>query len=95
MSVKISYSPDFYGETDEAYYVEGGLAYAVSGQTSVDVHFGDSQYKDDVNNDDYSDYNIGVTTSYEWFDLDVRYWDTQSLSSSQDGSFIISISGSQ
>ena len=42
----------------------------------MDVHYGVSRFDNEQLNDNYGDYNVGVTSSLDWFDLDVRFWDT-------------------
>lgn len=73
------YSPEFYGETGTALYLEANAAYALTDRLSLSGAFG-RQTIDDVNgpaagsaDDDYTTWNIGGTYAVSGFTLDLRY----------------------
>ena len=75
-SAGVAYTPDNFGNTDDGVYVNGGVGYSVTDFLSVDANIGYWSV-DDSFGDDYADWNIGATLSVQdWFDLDVRYFDT-------------------
>lgn len=93
-AAKVSYSPDFYGETGVAWYPEANLGISLLENLSADVHYGNQMFEDDLV-DDYQDWNIGLTYSTEWADLDIRYYDTQDrLGGIEDDQIVFSISRS-
>jgi uncharacterized protein (TIGR02001 family) len=76
------YSPDFFGETSDAFYSEIAAAYAFSDALSFSGAFG-HQTIDDVNgpgagsdSGDYNTWNIGATYTTHGFAIDARYVDT-------------------
>jgi uncharacterized protein (TIGR02001 family) len=76
-----NYSPENYGETGEAIYVELNGAYAFTDAFAASAAFG--SYKiDDVNgplagapSDTYNSWNLGATYALHGFELDLRYHD--------------------
>ncbi len=94
LSTKISYSPDFYLETGEAWYAEVGIGVPLGEFFGLDAHYGFSTFQE-TGTDDYSDWNIGLTASVEGFDLDLRYYDTTDrIGGSMDDAVVFSISRS-
>ncbi|NWH09359.1 MAG: hypothetical protein HXY22_12075 [Alphaproteobacteria bacterium] len=73
----VYYSPDFFFETGDAFYVTGGLALPVTDWLTLDANIGYQSIDDNVNfgADDYMDWNIGATAAYEGFEFGVRYTD--------------------
>ncbi len=75
-------SPDFFGETGEAHYIEGNGSINLTKDFSLSGAVG-YQYIDDINGPlpgtpsaDYVTWNAGATYSIAGFDLDLRYIDT-------------------
>jgi uncharacterized protein (TIGR02001 family) len=93
-SAKVSYSPDFYGETDSSLYLEGNLSLLLTDSFSASAHYGVSEFDNTLLNDNYSDYNVGVTKSTQGFDIDVRYFDTTGRVGADDDAFVLTISRS-
>ena len=76
------YSPDFFGETDAALYLEIAAAYVFSDSLSFSGAYG-NQTIDDVDgpgpgtvDGDYNTWNLGATYSALGFSFDLRYVDT-------------------
>lgn len=69
------YSPEFFGDTGNAWYITGGLALNVTEAITVDANIGNQSIDD---GDDYTDWNIGVNFAHEPWGLsfDLRYTDT-------------------
>ncbi|MBC7767239.1 MAG: hypothetical protein H7124_00470 [Phycisphaerales bacterium] len=73
------YSPEFTGETGQAYYVEANAAFAVNDAVGVSGAIG-YQAIDDVSgvfpgefSDEYTTWNVGATYTLHGFAIDVRY----------------------
>jgi len=81
VGAKVYYSPDFFGETGDAYYIDGHLNFALPYDFSLNTHVG-HQYidKGNVNNPgasvDYTDWKVGLSKDLFGFGLDVSYTDT-------------------
>jgi uncharacterized protein (TIGR02001 family) len=75
LSGGIYYSPEFFGDTGDAWYVTGGISVPIIDALSASANIG---YQDVEDLDDYTDWNVGLTYNYEpWgLDFDVRYHDT-------------------
>jgi len=84
LGAAIYYSPDNYGETGDALYLEINATFAVSDALSFDAAYGNQSIEDadgedgvDVTEeDDYNTWNIGATYALHGFTLDLRYHDT-------------------
>ncbi|MBI1239885.1 MAG: hypothetical protein GC199_11155 [Alphaproteobacteria bacterium] len=77
ISGAVYYSPDFFAETGDAYYVTAGVAVPVLDWLTLDANVGYQDIDDNVTfgADDYTDWNVGATVSVEGFDFGVRYTD--------------------
>lgn len=94
VGLKFSYSPDFYGETGEAYYPEFNVGFSFLEDWSLSAHIGQQLFEDDAI-DEYIDWNIGVTYAAEWFDITVGYYDTTDrLGGDEDDAVVLTISKS-
>lgn len=92
--VKVSYSPEFYAETGEAFYPELNVGVALTDRLGLGGHIGIQTFQDDLQ-DDYTDWNIGFSYSFEWADLDLRYYDTTDrIGGDDDDAVVFSISRS-
>jgi len=71
-------SPEFFGETGFAWYVEGNAALPVNDVLSVSgaVGFQDVEGGVTVNDDSYTTWNLGGTLALAGFALDLRYHDS-------------------
>lgn len=89
----LAYSPEFFGETGEAYYAKGTAAYAFNDMVSGDVGLGYS-FGDAWEDSETTDWQVGVTFALEPFDLDFRYTDLDVDGVDLDDSenFIVTIS---
>lgn len=84
LGANVYYSPEFFGETGEAWAVEGnaGYTFAAIGRftPSISGAVGWQQIKetdfDGANDDDYVYWNVGLGIGFDKFTLDLRYWDT-------------------
>jgi len=75
LSLGIAYTPDNFGDTDDGIYFQSGISVPLTEQFSIDANL--NYYDvDPTFGEDYLDWNIGATLSLEWFDADVRYFDT-------------------
>ena len=75
VNVGIAFSPNYFGGTDDAYYFSGGVDVPITDTVSVSGGINYSKYKAPLAN--YWDWNIGATLNVNnWFDIDVRYYDT-------------------
>lgn len=91
---KVSYSPDFYLESGGAWYPEVSVGFAITDRLGADIHAGFQTFEDDLQ-DDYTDYNVGLTYSCDWADLDLRYYDTSDrIGGNSDDVVVFSISKS-
>jgi len=75
VSAGINYSPDNFGGTGDAIYYQVGFSVPVMKNLSFDVN---GNYYDvkPAFSADYFYWNVGLTYSFEWFDADLRYHDT-------------------
>jgi len=72
-SLSVAYSDDYYGETDEFWYVAGDYSFALSDEFSLGLHLGYNMLEEDggflaTDEDSYTDYS--VTLSYSWSGVD-------------------------
>lgn len=83
---KFSYSPEWTGETGEAWYIEGNVDVPAGRFFTINLHAGYQWFDDNtaVGFDDYSDYLIGVSFAAIGLDFQVAYVDT-SLPEAQNG----------
>lgn len=72
---KVSWSPEFYGETGDAVRWEAAIAHAVAEAISVDAVFGVNSFEENSVNNDYQDFNVGVTFASGPIAFDVRFHD--------------------
>lgn len=104
-SVGAWFSPDFFGGIGDAIYIPVGIDVPIpmgdSGPFSLSVsgELGWNKYFDVAGDDDYVNWNLGLTIAIEdWFDVDVRYHDTDlpdiDCNKLCDERFVISISRS-
>ena len=94
VGVKLSGSPDFYGESGEAWYPEFNASYTFKEDWSLSAHVGQQSFSDDLY-DDYTDWNISLTYATEWGDISVGYYDTTDrIGGDEDDSVVLSFSRS-
>ncbi len=75
LSLGIAYTPENFGDTDDGIYFQSGISVPLTDQFSIDANL--NYYDvDPTFGEDYLDWNIGATLSLEWFDADLRYFDT-------------------
>lgn len=75
VSFGLAYTPDNFGGTDDGLYYQSGISFPITDQFSIDANL--NYYDVDVTfGEDYLDWNIGATLALEWFDADLRYFDT-------------------
>jgi uncharacterized protein (TIGR02001 family) len=75
LSGGIYYSPEYFGDTGDAWYLTAGLEVPLFHSISGSANIG---WQDVETTGDYTDWNFGLTYTYEpWaLDFDVRYHDT-------------------
>lgn len=87
VGASVAYSPEFYYEIGDAFYYAGSVALPINELFSVDATIGYSDFVDAGG--DYTDYSLGLTTSFEGFDLDFRFIGTDD--DALDEYFVVSI----
>jgi len=73
LGAQLGYTPEYFGETGEATYVELNGAYAFTDAMSVSGAFGTQDF--DAGGD-YDTWNLGAAWAMHGFTLDLRYHDT-------------------
>lgn len=58
---------------NESTYLEGTASYGFSDELSADVSVGNYSFD---GGGDYTNWSVGGTYSFDFFDVDLRYWDT-------------------
>jgi uncharacterized protein (TIGR02001 family) len=78
LGAALYYSPEFFGETGDAYYVEANAGYAITDSLSASGAVGYQDVEDGVlgGEDGYTTWNLGATYTLAGFGLDLRYHDT-------------------
>jgi uncharacterized protein (TIGR02001 family) len=78
LSTAINYSPEFFGKSGDATYLQGGADYSLPMGITLSGHIG-KQWIDletTYGAPDYIDYSIGGSYSWQSFDLSLTYVDT-------------------
>ena len=74
VSAGVYYTEDNFGSTDEAIYFTSGVEVPIGESLSFSGNF--SHYEvEPAFGEDYNTWDAGFTYSFEWFDIDVRYYD--------------------
>ncbi len=78
LGAQYAYTPDNFGHTDDAHYVQGKLDVPLPYGFTSHAYLGYQMYdkNDEVGMPDYADWNIGVGYSFERVDVDLSYVDT-------------------
>ena len=79
VGAKVYYSPDFFGETGDAYYIDGHLNFSLPYDLSLNTHVGHQYVADEFGSGkslDYTDWKVGLSKDIFGFGLDVSYTDT-------------------
>lgn len=90
----VAFSPEFYGETGQAFYPSFDVSVPLGEYFSVGGHYGYKSFSDDPADggaEDYSEWNISATASYEGFDFTVGYSDTSEEAGDENDTFFASI----
>lgn len=74
VEVGIAYSDDYYGETDEFWYLSGDYSFSVSDEVSIGLHIGYNMLEEDggflaTDEDAYIDYSVSVSYAVKGVDL--------------------------
>lgn len=74
----INYSPNFFGDSDDAVYYKLGAAIPLPYELELSAHIAHQEIDDNASFGlpDYTDWSIGVTWTVSGFALDLRYYDT-------------------
>lgn len=83
-SGKISYSPEFFGDTGSAWYFEAGLDVALPAEFALSGHVG-YQTINDTDPDNYLDWSAGVTKALWGVDLGLTAYGTNGNGSDLNG----------
>jgi len=76
------YTPDYFFESGSGHYIRGGAAFDLGGGIGVDFGWGyqtaegENKVLFNVNDPNYSHWDVGITGAIVGFDLDLRYHDT-------------------
>lgn len=73
VSGSLNYSPEFFGETGDAYYYAANVDVPLPYDLTASAHIG---YQDIDEGNDYTDYSLGLGYSYAGFDFTVSYINT-------------------
>lgn len=90
VGASVAYSPEFYYETGQAFYYAASAGIPLGEMFGLDATVGYSSGDEDEGFTDYTDYSVGLTTSYEGFDFDLRFIDTDLDDS--DEKFVFTVS---
>ncbi len=76
-SLSVSYSPDFYNESGDAFYYNGGVEVPLGENLSLGAHAGyQTVDKNELYFDDYTDWSVSLGTALAGLDWSVAYIDT-------------------
>ena len=78
LTVGMAYSDDYYGETDTFFYYYADYSFGFADNWSLDLHVGYNDLEKnggflDTDEDSYTDYSVGVTTSFLAVDWTLAY----------------------
>ena len=93
VSTGIAYTPDNFGATGDATYLNLGLSIPVVDKLSISANAGYWMLTNGFK--DQTDWNIGATLKvYDWFDIDARYYDSDVhfLGKLADDKFVVKVS---
>ncbi|MEM8987060.1 MAG: TorF family putative porin [Pseudomonadota bacterium] len=88
LGASVAYSPEFYGETGAAFYIQGTAAVSLTERISTDVSVAQSTFDEDTN-DDYLDYSVGVTVDAQGFEAGLRFHDTSDRTGGGDDDAVV------
>jgi uncharacterized protein (TIGR02001 family) len=91
----VYYTEDNFGATDEAIYSTAGIEVPLNDAFTASANY--SHYSLEPSfGPDYNTWDIGVTYSFEWFDIDARYYDVDedAYGDIGDGRAVLTISRS-
>jgi uncharacterized protein (TIGR02001 family) len=86
------YSPNTFGETGESQYYAAELTVPLPHAFEFAAHYGVSEFANDLYNDDYTDYSVGVKRSLFGFDLGLRYSNVADLADADEEAIIFTLS---
>lgn len=75
LTLGLTYSDDYYGNTGNSYYVYAGYSLAITENFALDFHVGQNEYSDD-SSASYLDYGVTLSTAVMGVDLSLAYVDT-------------------
>lgn len=94
LGASVAYSPEFYLETGGAFYTAVSAGVPLGEFFGLDASVGYQSFTDDdEGGTDYGDYSIGITSSAEGFDFDLRFIDTFDLDGNEE-SIVFTVSRS-
>ena len=85
LSGKLSYSPDYFGETGDGFYTDLGASVGLPSDFTLAAHLGYQTIDEgeaseggffSSEEDDYMDWSLGISKSYQGVDFDLSYIDT-------------------
>ena len=77
-SVSLNYSPEYFGDSGDAYYYAASVDVPLPKNFGLSGHFGHQDIEDNTAFDapDYNDWSAGVNYTVQKFDFSLRYVDT-------------------
>lgn len=88
-SGSVWYSPEFFGGIGDAWYVQTGLSVPITDWLSAAGNYGYQTF--DIGGD-YSNWNLGLTATYDKYSLNVMYSQTDLPTPYDDGKFVATLS---
>ena len=78
VSGSLNYSPEYFGDSDEAYYIAGDVEVPLPSDLSLSAHIGYQSIDDEAafGVPDYTDWSVGLGYNLFGFDLGLQYIDT-------------------
>jgi uncharacterized protein (TIGR02001 family) len=74
IGTKFSYSPDYFGENGDSYYVTADLGLSLPYGVGFAFQYGNQMF-DDSSMTDYSHYSVGLSKDISKFNLDLTWYD--------------------
>jgi uncharacterized protein (TIGR02001 family) len=85
------YTPSNFGRTGDAWYYAGDITVPVAHGFDFVAHYGASEFQNDVFNDDYADYFVGVEKSLWGFDFTLKYSNAADLAAGDEEAVVFSV----
>ncbi len=84
LSANVFYSPNVFGETGGALYISSGLNIPIGAEFDLRGTISFSEFSNDLFNEDYADYSVGLYREFFGLDMFLRYSDTLGFPGADD-----------